>query len=267
MLSSVPVALTIGGSDPSGGAGLQADLKTFHQFGVFGLAVPTLLTVQNTRGVQAVRSLEPEFTRDQLACVQADIPPTAAKGGALGHAENVAVVAAWAQNAGTPLVVDPVMIASHGERLTSGDAVQAMTQRLLPVCLLVTPNLHEASMLAGTDITDLSGMRKAAERISRFGVRNVLVKGGHLQGDPIDLLWCDGETQLLPATRIDTTSTHGTGCAYSAAITALLALGRPVVDAVAEAKQFVSKAIATAPALGQGNGPLNFHADLPARSP
>ncbi len=265
VLRSVPVALTIAGSDPSGGAGLQADLKTFHQFGVFGLAAPTLITVQNTRGVRAVHSLAPALIRDQLACVQDDIPPTAAKTGALGHADTVAVVADWARATGTPLVVDPVMITSHGDRLTSEDAMEAMADRLLPTCRLVTPNLHEASMLAGVAIRGLEGMRTAAERIARFGVRNILVKGGHLEGDPIDVLWCDGEMRTLHARRIETTSTHGTGCTYSAAIAALLALGRPLIEAVTDAKQFVSMAIESAPRLGEGHGPLNFHADPSGR--
>ncbi len=245
---------------------MQADLKTFHQFGVFGLAVPTLITVQNTCGVRSVHALEPRLVREQLACIQEDIPPGVAKTGALGHPDSVAAVAAWAKTTGTPLVVDPVMISSHGERLTSQDALVAITRQLLPLSRLVTPNLGEASLLAGMAITDIEGMRIAAKRIAHLGAPNVLVKGGHLDGDPIDLLWCDGEIDTFTATRVETTSTHGTGCTYSAAITALLSVGRPLVDAVSEAKQFVSKALETAPGLGGGRGPLNFSAQLPSVS-
>ena len=256
---SVPVALTIAGSDPSGGAGLQADLKTFHQFGVFGMAVPALLTVQNTCGVRSVHSIDSDFVRDQLAGLQQDIPPDVAKGGALGEADNVLAVAEWADSSRTPLVLDPVMVTTHGERLTSDSALEILVERLLPLCLLVTPNLPEAELLADMSISDVSGMQVAAERIARLGARNVLVKGGHLGGDPIDLLWLDGKARKFSAPRIKTTSTHGTGCTLSAAISALLALGRPLGDAVAEAKAFVTRAIETAPGLGHGKGPLNFH--------
>ena len=257
---SVPVALTIAGSDPSGGAGLQADVKTFHQFGVFGMGVPTLLTVQNTCGVRGVRAIDSEFVRDQLACLHEDIPPDVAKAGALGEAANVLAVAEWANSSGTPVVLDPVMVTTHGERLTSDSALEILVERLLPLCLLVTPNLREAELLANMSISDVSGMQVAADRIARLGARNVLIKGGHLGGDPIDLLWLDGKVRKFSAPRIKTTSTHGTGCTLSAAIAALLALGRPLGDAVAEAKAFVTRAIETAPGLGHGKGPLNFHA-------
>ncbi len=257
---SVPVAMTVAGSDPSGGAGLQADLKTFHQFGVFGLAVPTLITVQNTSAVREVHPLDPELVRAQLACVYEDIPAAAAKAGALGEAGTVVAVAEWARESKTLLVVDPVMLSTHGQRLASDSAVEALIRQLLPLCHLVTPNLREAAALAGIEVNDIHGMRAAAERIAGLGARNVLVTGGHLDGDPTDLMWVDGEIRTYAARRIETTSTHGTGCTYSAAITALLALGRPVADAVAEAKLFVTEAIRTAPRLGRGHGPLNHHA-------
>lgn len=251
--------MTIAGSDPSGGAGLQADLKTFHQFGVFGLAVPTLITVQNTRGVREVHPLGPDLVRAQLDCAGEDIPPTAAKSGALGQADTVIAVAEWARSSGTTLVVDPVMVSTHGRSLASEDAVEAMIAHLLPVCHLVTPNLREAAVLAGIDVSRIDEMRNAAERIAGLGARNVLVKGGHLQGDAVDVLWLSGEFRKYASQRVETTSTHGTGCTYSAAITALLAHGRPIEDAVAGAKRYVTEAIRTAPGLGSGSGPLNHH--------
>ena len=251
--------MTIAGSDPSGGAGLQADLKTFHQFGVFGLAVPTLITVQNTRGVRAVHPLGPDLVRAQLDCVGEDIPPSAAKSGALGQAGTVIAVAEWARSSGTTLVVDPVMLSTDGQSLASEAAVEAMIEHLLPLCHLVTPNLREASVLAGIDVSRVNEMRKAAERIAGLGARNVLVKGGHLQGDPIDVLWLAGEFRDYASRRIGTTSTHGTGCTYSAAITALLAHGHSLEEAVGGAKRYVTAAIRTAPGLGNGYGPLNHH--------
>ena len=256
----LPVALTIAGSDPSGGAGLQADLKTFHQFGVYGMAIPTLLTVQNTRSVEAVVSLSASLVRDQLDCIQCDIPASAAKIGPIPDARMVEAIAQWARASDTPLVVDPVIESTHGQTLTSDDAVTAMIEMLLPVSLLVTPNLHEASLMSGVTVHDPPTMREAAERIASCGVRHVLVKGGHLKGAAMDLLWSDGEVLEFSSDRIDSKHTHGTGCTYSAAITALLALGIGLVDAVAAAKRFVTEAIRTAPELGQGSGPVNHHA-------
>ena len=255
--------LTIAGSDPSGGAGLQADLKTFHRFDVYGMAVPTLLTVQSTLGVESVSLLDAQLVRAQLECVQADIPPAAAKTGALGSAETVLAVAEWATRSGVPLVVDPVLASTHGHGLADQRAVEALAHHLLPACFLVTPNLPEAAALTGTaEAADLQGMREAAERIADLGARRVLVTGGHLRDAATDLLWVDGQTTVYEADHIPTTSTHGTGCTYSAAIAALLATGRPLEEAVATAKRFVTAAIRTAPGLGRGHGPLNHHARL-----
>jgi len=256
-----PVALTIAGSDPSGGAGLQADLKTFYRFGVYGEAVVTLITVQNTRGLTRVYTLDPELVMAQLQAVLDDIPPQAAKIGALGSREIVEAVAREAERFTFPLVVDPVMISKHGARLIDDDATRALIERLIPYTFLLTPNLDEAAVLAGFPVNNRDAMARAAEKLASFGAANVLVKGGHLPGDALDLLYLSGgEIREFTAPRIETRHTHGSGCTYSAAITAELAKGAPLADAVALAKAFISEAIRTAPQLGGGHGPLNHHA-------
>ena len=255
-----PVALTIAGSDPSGGAGLQADLKTFHQFGVYGEAVVTLLTVQNTLAVRRVECLPAELVLEQLRAVLEDIPPQAAKTGALGNRDIVEAVAAAAAGFDFPLVVDPVMLSKHGAPLVAEDARDAIARRLLPHAFLVTPNLHEASVLAGLTIRDLADMRHAAERIRDLGARAVLIKGGHLAGPATDVLLVDGTFHEFSEARVETRHTHGTGCTYSAAITASLALGLELPEAVGRAKAFITAAIRSAPGLGAGAGPVNHHA-------
>ena len=257
-----PIALTIAGSDPSGGAGIQADLKTFHQFGVYGQAVITLLTVQNTVRVSRVEVMEPAFVMEQLAAVLEDIPPTAAKTGALGSAAMVEAVARAATNFAFPLVVDPVMVSKHGLSLLPGEAAEAIRDLLLPRAALITPNVPEAEALSGVKIATAADSRRAAERLLSLGARAVLVKGGHLEGDAVDVLF-DGSTwREFPAARLHTSHTHGTGCTYSAAITAGLAEGRPLGEAVARAKHFIHEAIRTNPGLGHGSGPVNHHAAL-----
>ena len=254
------VAMTIAGSDPSGGAGLQADLKTFHQHSVYGTSVVTLLTVQNTQKVESVEVLAPGFVVSQLDAVLDDIPPTAAKTGALGNAAVIEAIAERAERFSFPLVIDPVMISKHGASLIDDEAVQVLRRKLLPHAFLITPNVPEAARLAEMEVTDLLTMEKAAAVISRLGAKNVLVKGGHLKGDPVDVLWTAGENHSLPAQRVDTTHTHGTGCVFSAAITARLAKGEDLVTAVKAAKQFITAAIQNSPGLGQGYGPVNMHA-------
>jgi hydroxymethylpyrimidine/phosphomethylpyrimidine kinase len=255
-----PVALTIAGSDPSGGAGIQADLKTFHQFGVYGEAVITLLTVQNTKIVSRVQCLEPELVTQQIQAVLDDIPPHAAKLGALGDRSVVEAVASIAQQFNFPLVVDPVMISKHGTPLMAEEARAAMIGRIVPVSFLLTPNLHEAAALTGLTVVTFDDMKRAAERLLKLGARNVLVKGGHLEGDAVDLLATSEDFHEFPSGRIDTPHTHGTGCTYSAAITAGLAKGEGLVEAVGKAKDYITRAIRTNPALGHGAGPVNHHA-------
>jgi hydroxymethylpyrimidine/phosphomethylpyrimidine kinase len=251
------VALTIAGSDPSGGAGLQADLKTFHQFGVYGEAVVTLITVQNTVALERVETLAPDLVLAEIRAVLTDIPPRAAKTGALGNTAVMEAVAEAAKDFAFPLVVDPVMISKQGAKL--GDV--SSFEKLIARAYLLTPNLHEAAALVGFAVDNRDSMHRAAEVLIGMGARNVLVKGGHLEGDALDLLYLeDGNVQEFSATRIDTPHTHGTGCTYSAAITAELAKGTGLVEAVSRAKLFVTAAIRSNPGLGRGAGPLNHFA-------
>lgn len=254
-----PIALSIAGSDPSGGAGLQADLKTFHQLGVYGEAVITLITVQNTHGIHRVKVLAPDLVAEQIHAVINDIPPKAIKIGALGSRGIVDAVAAVSFTA--PLVVDPVLAGSDGQLLLDREARRSFVERLLPKSTLLTPNLSEAAELSGITVDGLDSMKRAAEKLIRMGAGNVLVKGGHLPGDAVDILLLrSGELREYATARIDTRHTHGTGCTYSAAIAAGLAKGLDLPDAIAEAKRFITAAIREAPQLGGGRGPLSHFA-------
>lgn len=254
------VALTIAGSDPSGGAGIQADLKTFHQHGVYGESVITLLTVQNTQTVESVKILDPDFVLKQLKAVIDDIPPQAAKTGALGGPEIIDALSSRIAKFEFPLVVDPVMISKHGKALLDSDGCELMKKVLLKNAYLVTPNLHEAQVLSEREITDEVGMEKAAISINKLGAKNVLVKGGHLSGDCLDILLSEGQIYRFPASHIETRHTHGTGCVYSAAITARIAKRENILSAVKSAKTFINEAIKTNPGLGKGQGPVNIFA-------
>ncbi len=256
------VALTIAGSDPSGGAGIQADLKTFHQRGVYGTSVLTLLTVQNTQQVGMVEVLSPQIVAAQLQAVLEDIPPAAAKTGALGNHEIVKLIAEKSRSFQFPIVVDPVMISKHGQPLMTEQARATMAELLVPRAFLVTPNLHEAGDLARMAVHDLATMKEAAIRIAALGAEAVLVKGGHLETDAIDVLYWRGKFAYYRSPRIPTVHTHGTGCTYSACITAELAKGRDISDAVETAKRFITRAIETSPGLGKGSGPVNHHAQI-----
>jgi hydroxymethylpyrimidine/phosphomethylpyrimidine kinase len=263
MNGKTPVALTIAGSDPSGGAGIQADLKTFHQFGVYGEAAITLLTVQNTMRVERVECMPAELVLQQIRAVVEDIRPGAAKTGALGNREIVEAVAEAASAFDFPLVVDPVMISKHGAPLIAEEARHVLKTALLPKASLLTPNLHEAAALTGLDVADIAGMRRAAERLCGLGAKAVLVKGGHLAGSATDVLFSDGQWFEFPGEQIPTRHTHGTGCTYSAAIAAALARGFGLVAAIRLAKTFITEAIRTNPGLGGGSGPVNHHATTP----
>lgn len=215
--------------------------------------------MQNTQRVDRVYCLPPDLLVEQIRAVVEDIPPDAAKIGALGNLEVLLAVAKIAGEFRFPLVVDPVMISKHGAPLMSQEARLAFLDRLAPRATLITPNLFEAAALTGEAIASVAGMRRAAERLCRLGARAVLVKGGHLQGMATDVLLADGKFYEYEAARVDTPHTHGTGCTYSAAITACLAAGCALPEAVRRSKQFITEAIRTNPGLGKGNGPVNHH--------
>ena len=257
-----PLALTIAGSDSGGGAGIQADLKTFHHFEVYGTCALTLVTAQNTIGVQRVELLAPELVVAQIDAVANDFTVAAAKTGALGSAAIVAAVAeAVLRHRIAKLVVDPVMISKHGHALLGADAIDALRRALLPRAALLTPNLPEAAALVGGELTSQRNIEDAARALHALGAGAVLVKGGHGTGDEVaDLLFDGHSLTWLRAARQHTPHTHGTGCTYSAAITARLALGDDLASAVRTAHAFVLRAIASAPGLGHGHGPVNHWA-------
>lgn len=261
----VKVALTIAGSDPSGGAGIQADLKTFHQHGVYGSAVVSLLTVQNTRRVSRVEVMPAGLVAEQLDAVLEDLPIAAAKTGALGSPEIVGAVAARFAAGDIPLVVDPVRTAKHdGASLLSSGARRALLDQLLPAAALITANADEAAWLTEREVRDLEGARAAAERLCALGARAVLIKGGHLPGDEaVDTLAIGRERHDLRAPRIAQRHTHGVGCSLAAAITANLALGLPLLAACERGKRWLHAAIAGAPGVGQGIGAVDHFAPLP----
>ena len=263
-----PVALTIAGSDSGGGAGIQADLKTFQAFGVFGTTAITALTAQNTLGVQAVHSIPADMVEAQIRAVAVDLHPAACKSGMLANREVIdAVAAALVRHRPGPYVLDPVMVATSGDRLLDAGAEAALGEALLPLCAVVTPNLDEAAVLTGRPVRDLAGMRAAAETLVHMGAGAALVKGGHLEGDEvIDLLLDQQGVHTWTRPRLATRSTHGTGCTLSAAIAAGLALGRGLREAIDDALDFVHRAIAQAPVLGSGNGPLNHFLEARARA-
>ena len=253
-------ALTIAGSDSSGGAGIQADLKTFQAHGVYGMSVVTALTAQNTIGVQGVHDVPPDFVRAQLDSVCVDIGVDAAKTGMLSSEAIIAAVADGITAHGLDrLVVDPVAASKHGDALLRPDAVNALATRIVPLALVVTPNLGEVQLLTGVAVRGVADMAAAADAFLQLGARWVLVKGGHLPGneDAIDLL-SDGTTvHEVRGRRYDTRDTHGTGCTLAAAITAELARGADVPSAVAAAKAFVTGAIAHGIRVGRGVGPVD----------
>ncbi len=253
----LPKALTIAGSDSGGGAGIQADLKTFSAFRVFGMSVVTAITAQNSVGVQGVHNVPPEFVSMQLDSVLSDFGTDAAKCGMLSTAAIIRVVAAKLREYRVEkLVVDPVMIAKSGDALLERDAREALIAEVLPLALVVTPNLHEASALGGIPIGSREDMEEAARKIGKLGPRHVLVKGGHLKGEAVDILFDGREFTAFSVPRIESANTHGTGCTFSAAIAAGLAQGRPLTEAVREAKAYVTRAIREGFSAGRGVGAL-----------
>jgi hydroxymethylpyrimidine/phosphomethylpyrimidine kinase len=253
----IPRALTIAGSDSGGGAGIQADLKTFSAFRVFGMSVITAVTAQNSLGVQGVENLPPAFVAQQLRSVLEDFGADAAKCGMLSTAPIIEAVATeLTSHRIEKLVVDPVMVAKSGDQLLQPEARAALADRILPLALLVTPNLPEAEVLAGIRVAEPEDMEEAARRIHLMGPRYVLVKGGHLKGDATDLLWNGREFTKFSTPRIDSQNTHGTGCTFSAAIAAGLARGQALGDAIRSAKAYVTRAIREGFQAGRGVGQL-----------
>lgn len=267
--STLTIALTIAGSDSGGGAGIQADLKTFQAFGVFGTSALTAVTAQNTLGVSAIHPIPVAVVEAQIGAVASDLPPDAVKTGMLATRELVtAVASALDRIADTPCVVDPVMVASSGDRLLDQEAEGAVIAELLPRATLVTPNLQEARLLAGMEVTTVADAHRAADRLMEAGAGAALVKGGHLEGSrAVDVLHhADGE-RTWTRTRLDTRHTHGTGCTLSAAAAAALARGIPLEEAVGLAIDFVRRAMEAAPGFGSGHGPLNHFVDAFSGNP
>lgn len=264
-----PKALTIAGSDSGGGAGIQADLKTFAAFGVYGTTVITAVTAQNTLGVRAIQEIDLSVIAGQIDAVMSDIGADAVKTGMLSSAEIIETVASGIRRHGIKnLVVDPVMVAASGDRLLREDAIGELKSALLPLALVVTPNIPEAEVLVGGSLSGTDEIRDAARAIAGMGAGNVIIKGGHMEGpESADLLYDGAEFREFSAPRIDTNNTHGSGCTFSSAIASGLAKGKSVGDATADAKKYVTEAIRCAYPIGAGQGPLNhfFESDQQSR--
>jgi hydroxymethylpyrimidine/phosphomethylpyrimidine kinase len=262
------IALTIAGSDSSGGAGIQADLKTFQALGVYGMSAVTAVTVQNTQKVYAIQQIDPQIVHDQIICLFEDITIDAVKIGMVSSVELIdAIAVALNKVRRPPLVLDPVMISKSGYALLKPDARQALVAKLFPLADVVTPNIHEAETLVGEAITTIDRMESAARRIIQMGAAKVVVKGGHLSGDQaVDVLYDGHRLHHLSSPRLDTPNTHGTGCTFSAAIAACLAKGDSFYDAVRKAKHYITGAIAHALDIGKGHGPTHHFYDLYAKA-
>lgn len=251
-------ALSIAGTDPSGGAGIQADLKTMTAHGVYAMSAVTALVAQNTTGVKSIMEVHPDFLAEQLDCVFTDIFPDAVKTGMVSSVPLIEVIAGKLEEYGAKnLVVDPVMVATSGDRLISEDAVEALKNRLFPLAAIITPNIPEAELLSGRSITDAAGMEEAAHAIYDACGCAVLCKGGHQLHDASDFLYAGGRGRWFHGKRVDTPNTHGTGCTLSSAIASNLALGRDLETAVERAKAYLSGALGAMLNLGHGSGPLD----------
>ena len=256
-------ALTIAGSDSSGGAGIQADLKTFAANGVFGMSAVTAVTAQNTQGVFAVEDISPEVIGQQIAAVFDDIAVDAVKIGMVSRIETIGVISEQlTRYKAINIVVDPVMVSKSGCHLLNPDAVKALIDQLLPLATVVTPNIPEAEIIAGMTISNLSDMEEAAARIFELGAQHVLLKGGHLLDQATDVLFDGGSMQRFYASRIPTVNTHGTGCTLASAIAANLAKGYPISEAIRLAKEYLTIAIAHSLAIGKGVGPTHHFYSL-----
>ncbi|MFO8090458.1 MAG: bifunctional hydroxymethylpyrimidine kinase/phosphomethylpyrimidine kinase [Desulfatiglandaceae bacterium] len=259
-------ALTIAGSDSSGGAGIQADIKTFSALGCYAMSVITALTAQNTTGVRAIHAVPPEFAAEQLEAIFTDIPPDSVKIGMLYSAELIETVARMlTKYLARNIVLDPVMAAQSGDSLLKEEAVEAVKTHLMPMASVVTPNVPEAEILLGSHIMNIAGMEKAARDLAEFGSKSILVKGGHLEGDEsTDILFIPSQNRLvhIRGMRLDTRNNHGTGCTLSSAIASFLAHGSPIEEAVFKAKDYLTSAMKAGAAyeIGKGHGPVHhFH--------
>lgn len=258
MRPRVPVALTIAGSDSGGGAGIQADLKTFSAFGVYGASALTAITAQNTQQVTQVFELPPDLVGAQIDAVASDLGVDATKTGMLANAEIIEIVAAKVrEHALRPLVVDPVMVAKSGDRLLREDAIDALRTRLFPLATIVTPNIPEAEVLVGRPLASWDDLREAAKEIVALGPEAVVLKGGHRPGPATDLFYDGRGFREYTTGRVETKNTHGTGCTFASAIAASLAKGSDLPRAVAAAKAYVTKALQSAYPVGHGRGPVH----------
>lgn len=264
----IKVALTIAGSDSSGGAGIQADLKTFHALGVFGTSAVTAVTVQNTKKVHAIQEMRPQIVHDQIMCLFEDFTIHAVKIGMVSSTPIVHAISEALQKVQCPSVVlDPVMISKSGVPLLQEEARDTLVAKLFPLADVVTPNIHEAETLIHQPITSMDHMKSAAKKIRQLGPAKVVIKGGHMDSEQATDITFDGRTfQILSSARTDTVNTHGTGCTFSSAIAAYLAKGFDFFEAVRQAKNYISGAIAHALNLGNGQGPTHHFFDLYRRA-
>lgn len=252
------IALTVAGTDPSGGAGVMADLKSFHASGVYGMAAITSVVAQNSLGVQHIHYLQPTWLEEQLESIYSDEPPHALKTGMIPTAEMMDIIAQYIKSQSIPYVIDPVMVAKSGDSLMEYNVRQSLKDVLLPLADVATPNIPEAEEITKMTIQTESDIKKAGHFfLHEVGSKGVVLKGGHLDGEATDYLFTKDGMQILTSPRFETVHTHGTGCTFSAVITAELAKGKSVVDAVAKAKQFISLAIKHTPEIGRGRGPVN----------
>ncbi len=268
MPNDIKVALTIAGSDSCGGAGIQADLKTFQAIGVYGMSAVTAVTVQNTQMVHAIQEINPQIVHDQITCLFDDIQIHTVKIGMVSSVKLIEAIAdALAKVERPPVILDPVMMSKSGYALLKENARQMLVKRLFPLAEVVTPNIHEAEALVDRAITDEDGMEAAARQIIDLGANKVVVKGGHMEGrQATDLLYDGKSFRRLSSPRIETVNTHGTGCTFSSAIAAYLAKGLPFFDAVEKAKHYITGAIVHSLDIGKGHGPTHHFFDLYAKA-
>lgn len=257
-MDKLPIALTVAGTDPTGGAGVFADLKAMHSRSVYGMAAVTSLTAQNTLGVQDVYNVPADFIDKELNSIFSDEVPHAMKTGMIAEADMMTVIADYIRKYNIPYVMDPVMIATSGDHLISSTSVSTLIDTLIPLADIVTPNLHEAEAITNMTIRTEDDIHRAL-KIFRddMGAKNIIIKGGHLSGDATDYLYDGKNISTLTAVRIDTNQTHGTGCTFSAVLTAELAKGRTIEEAFRTSKAYITSAIQNSPGIGKGSGPVN----------